>query len=73
MNVLNNDKKRRLGSVLPLLLVPVLLISVITFFMNSSSKEKELTYYDIVEMFRNDKIDSYELNKGSFKDNTLAR
>ena len=62
---MNNDKKRRLGSVLPLLLVPVLLISVITFFMNSSSKEKELTYYDIVEMFRNDKIDSYELNLSS--------
>ena len=62
---MNNDKKRRLGSVLPLLLVPVLLISIITFFMNSSSKEKELTYYDVVEMFRNDKIDSYELNLSS--------
>lgn len=65
MNVLNNDKRKRIGSVLPLLLVPVLLITVITFFMNSNNGEKELTYFDIVSLYREDKIASYELNLSS--------
>ena len=62
---MNNDKRKRIGSLLPLLLVPLLLITVITFFMNSNSGEKELTYYDIVSLYREDKIASYELNLSS--------
>ncbi len=62
---MNNDKRKRIGSVLPLLLVPVLLITVITFFMNSNNGEKELTYFDIVSLYREDKIASYELNLSS--------
>ena len=62
---MNNDKRKRIGSVLPLLLVPLLLITVITFFMNSNNGEKELTYYDIVSLYRENKIASYELNLSS--------
>ncbi|MBQ7638872.1 MAG: AAA family ATPase, partial [Clostridia bacterium] len=41
------------------------MIMVISYFVNSRSNEKELTYYDIVEMFRADEIGEYELNLSS--------
>ena len=62
---MNNDKTRKIGQFLPLILVPLVMIMVISFFVRSSASEKEKTYYEIVQLFREDKIESYELNLGS--------
>ena len=62
---MNNDKTRKIGQFLPLILVPLVMIMVISFFVKSSASEKEKTYYEIVQLFREDKIESYELNLGS--------
>lgn len=62
---MNTDKSRKIGQFLPLLLVPLVMIMVISFFVNSNNTEKEKTYYEIVQLYRQDKIASYELNLGS--------
>ncbi|MBQ6065239.1 MAG: AAA family ATPase, partial [Clostridia bacterium] len=49
-----------------MLLLPVIFITVISFFFNSNgSKEKKLTYYEVVEMFYNDEVAEYDLNLSS--------
>ena len=49
-----------------MLLLPVIFIAVISFFFNSNgSKEKKLSYYDVVEMFYNDEVAEYDLNLSS--------
>ena len=62
---MNSEKTKKIGQFLPLLLLPLIMIMAISFFMRSSSTVKELTYYDIVELYRNDKVASYELNLSS--------
>ena len=62
---MNNDKTRKIGQFLPLILVPLIMIMAISFFVKNSASEKEKTYYEIVQLFRDDKIESYELNLGS--------
>lgn len=60
---LNNEKSNRIGQIIPWLLVPVLIISVMTFFVGGDSGySKKTTYYDIVEMFNNHEIEEYKLN-----------
>jgi len=65
VNSLESNKTRKIGQFLPIILVPLIMIMVISFFVNSRSNEKELTYYEVVEMFRNDEIEEYELNLSS--------
>lgn len=62
---MNNDKTRKIGQFLPLILVPLIMIMAISFFVKNTASEKEKTYYEIVQLFRDDKIESYELNLGS--------
>ena len=65
---MDNEKNGggRARSLLPMLLLPVIFIAVISFFFNSNgSKEKKLTYYDVVEMFYNDEVAEYDLNLSS--------
>ena len=62
---MNTDKSRKIGQFLPLILVPLVMIMLISFFVNNNNTEKEKTYYEIVQMYRQDKIASYELNLGS--------
>ena len=59
---MENKKSRKIGQFLPIILVPLIMIMVISFFVNSHSNDKELTYYDVVQMFKNDEIGKYELN-----------
>ncbi len=62
---MNTEKPRKIGQFLPLILVPLIMIMVISFFVNSRSAEKEKTYYEIVQLYRENKIETYELNIGS--------
>ena len=62
---MDSNKTKKIGQFLPIILVPLIMIMVISYFVNSRSNEKELTYYDIVEMFRADEIGEYELNLSS--------
>ena len=65
---MDNEKNAgsRAKSLLPMLLLPVIFIAVISFFFNSNgSKEKKLTYYEVVEMFYNDEVAEYDLNLSS--------
>lgn len=62
---MNNEKGRSIGQFLPLILVPLVMIMVISFFVKSNASDKELSYYDVVQMYKNDQIASYELNLSS--------
>ena len=62
---MNSDKPRRIAQLLPLVLIPVVMVIVISFFLRSNTAEKEKSYYEIVQLYREDKVASYELNLGS--------
>lgn len=49
----------------PFILLPVLMILMISVFVNNNSETKKLKYYDIVHMFENNEIEEYTLNLGS--------
>ena len=61
---MNNDKIKKIGQFLPIILLPVIMILFVSFYVNSNSSAK-VTYYDIVEMFENNEIAEYELNLSS--------
>ena len=61
---MNNDKIKKIGQFLPILLLPVIMILFISFYFNSESAAK-VTYYDVVEMFENNEIAEYNLNLSS--------
>ncbi len=61
---MNNDKIKKIGQFLPIILIPVIMILFISFYVNSESAAK-VTYYDIVEMFENNEISEYTLNLSS--------
>ena len=60
-----NEKTRRYGQFLPFLLLPIIMILAIWTFYQRSGSEKKTTYYEMVELFREDKVQSYELNLSS--------
>ncbi len=61
-----NKKNRRFSQIIPWLLVPVLMILMLSLFIDTDSMSaKQTTYYEIVEMFNNDEIASYSLNLSS--------
>lgn len=49
----------------PFILLPVLMILMISVFVNNNGENKKLKYYDIVQMFHNNEIAEYTLNLGS--------
>ena len=61
------NEKRRIGQFLPFLLLPVILIVVLSFFANNNdgAAKKKLKYYELVDLFYSDQIESYELNLNS--------
>ena len=61
---MNNDKIKKIGQFLPILLLPVIMILFVSFYINSDSAAK-VTYYDVVEMFENNEIAEYKLNLSS--------
>lgn len=60
----NNERfPRRYSQFLPMLVVPLLLILVIYFFVGNFNKSKKIeNYSELVQMFRDDQIQKYELN-----------
>ncbi len=61
-----NNKNRRFSQIIPWLLVPILMILMLSLFIDTDSmSSKQTTYYEIVEMFNNDEIASYSLNLSS--------
>ena len=62
---MNNERAKKIGQLLPIILLPIIMIVFISVFFNNNASEKKTTYYQIVEMFRSDEIDSYELNLSS--------
>lgn len=65
MNNERNDKLKKLSQLLPLILIPLIFILTISLYVGGGSKEKELTYYDIVRLFDNNEISEYTLNLSS--------
>ena len=61
---MKNDKVKKLGQFLPILIVPLIMIFLISYYVGSDSSSK-MTYYNIVEMFENDEIAEYSLNLSS--------
>ena len=59
--------KNKLLQFIPLLLVAVALLTSLFFFRSDSEERKNPTYYDIVEMFRNNEVASYTLNNSNGK------
>ena len=62
---MNNDKNtflKKFGQFLPLILIPLLLITTISFFAGNNTSEKKLSYYDIIQMFDKHEVSEYTLN-----------
>ena len=67
MNTKNNNSgnfKKKLVTLLPYILIPVMIISGITFYAGTQSKEK-LEYYELVSLFDEGKVTEYNLNLSS--------
>ena len=60
-----NEKTRKYGQFLPFLLLPLIMILSIWFFYQNAGSEKRMTYYEMVDLFREDKVEAYELNLSS--------
>ncbi len=59
------NKKRSIISYLPYVLIPLILIASMMMFSNSSATQAKKEYYEIVQFFEEDDIESYELNLSS--------
>ncbi|MGN0543018.1 MAG: ATP-dependent zinc metalloprotease FtsH [Acutalibacteraceae bacterium] len=67
MNTKNNNSgnfKRKLLTLLPYILIPLMILLGVTYYANTQSREK-LEYYQIVSLFDEGKITEYKLNLSS--------
>ena len=67
MNTKNNNSgnfKRKLFTLLPYILIPLMILLGVTYYANTQSREK-LEYYQIVSLFDEGKITEYKLNLSS--------
>lgn len=55
----------RLKQFAPIIIMPLIMILLISYFSMSSANNKKLTYYEVVEMFANNEVAEYTLNMGS--------
>ncbi len=62
---MSNNTLNKIKQFLPIILLPVIMIFLISFFVNGNNSQKDVTYYDVVEMFTNNEIKEYTLNLGS--------
>lgn len=60
----NKTAKRRLLVLLPYLLIPAMIITGLSYYINAQSREK-LEYYQLVAMFDEGKVTEYKLNLSS--------
>lgn len=61
----NENNSNRFRQLIPLLVLPVIMVLMITFFVTRNTEQKSLTYYDVVELFRTNQVEEYNLNLGS--------
>ena len=61
----NNNQFNKIKQFLPIILLPVLMIFLISYFVNDNAADKKVTYYEVVEMFANNEVEEYSLNLGS--------
>ena len=59
------EKRSKIFTLLAYILIPVVMIVAISQFSSSQTNTKDLKYYDIVALFDEGKVASYELNLGS--------
>ncbi len=59
------SKKRKLVSYLPYLLIPIVLIASMWMLSSQAKDSTKKVYYEIVQMFEEDKIEEYNLNLSS--------
>ena len=55
----------RLKQFAPIIIMPLVMILLISYFAMNNTSNKKLTYYEVVEMFANNEIAEYNLNLGS--------
>ncbi len=60
-------KNNKILQFLPIVMVAVVLVGALFFMSADETDRKKVTYYDIVEMFRNNEIVSYKLNYSNGK------
>lgn len=56
---------KKIRAVLPYILIPLVMIIAISFLSGRQAKKTELKYYQIVALFDENKVESYELNLSS--------
>ena len=61
----NNNLFNKIKQFLPMILLPVIMIFLISYFVNGNASAKKVTYYEVVEMFANNEVEEYSLNFGS--------
>ena len=62
---MSDNALNKIKQFLPIILLPVIMIFMISFFVNNNNSQKDVKYYDIVEMFTENEIKEYTLNLGS--------
>ncbi len=58
------DMKKKLVTLLPYILIPVMIIAGVSFYAGTQQREK-LEYYQLVSLFDEGKVDEYKLNLSS--------
>lgn len=61
---MNTNMLNKIKQVAPLIILPVVIILMISFF-SVKTNEKKHSYYDVVQMFMNNEVEEYSLNLGS--------
>lgn len=59
------NKNRKLLAYLPYILIPIILIASMGIFMMNSTTESKKEYYEIVQLFKDNEVEEYELNISS--------
>ena len=62
---MNKNAKKKITAILPYIIISVAIILAISMLSGKETKKKDLKYYEVVELFENGSITSYELNLSS--------
>ena len=62
---MTNNNANKFKQFLPFIILPLVMILLVSYFFTNGENKKDVTYYDIVEMFANNEIEQYTLNLGS--------
>ncbi len=62
---MNKNAKKKIAGVLPYIVISVVILLVISALSGKQTKSKDLKYYEVVSLFENGEVTSYELNLSS--------